>query len=101
MSVDGRVHNGRPRGQSSYVHVGKKPAKTSSRIVRDLFDLIDDASLSASTVGEKAGVHPVTLSYWKHGKNTPRLSDFENVASVLGHRLVLQPVEKRNVSASD
>lgn len=102
MSVDARANNGRPFGHKGYALPGtKKPAKTSSRIVRDLFDLIDAANVSAGTIGAETGVHYVTMSRWKHGKAAPNIKDFENVASVLGYRLVLQPMEKRNVSASD
>lgn len=92
--MDLRVNNGRPFGHKGYALPGtKKPAKTSSRIVRDLFDLIDAANVAAGTIGAETGVHSVTMSRWKHGKAAPNIRDFENVASVLGYRLALVPIK--------
>lgn len=67
----------------------KKPARSASKLVRDLFDAIDDTGLSAGAISTRTGVHSVTLSNWKHGKGAPRLTDFENVAQALGYRVVL------------
>lgn len=72
--------------------VGKKAARTASPLVRDLFAALDATGLSYGEIGARTGVHAVTLSYWKHGKNQPRWVDFENVAQALGYRIVLEPI---------
>ena len=69
----------------------KKPARTASPVVRQLFDLIDGSGLSHAEIAAITGVHRVTLSFWKHGKNAPRLLDFENVAQSLGYEIQLKP----------
>lgn len=69
--------------------VCKKPARSASPLVRQLFDVIDKSGLSYSQIESATGVSAVTLSYWKHGKNAPRWVDFENVARFLGHDIRL------------
>lgn len=91
---DGRVNNGRPFGRAGYALASsKKPAETVSRVVRDLFDVIDATDLSAGTLASRVGVHRVTLSRWKHGGATPTILDVEALAQVLGYELVLKPRE--------
>lgn len=70
--------------------VGKKPTRSASPLVRALFDAIDRSGLSYSQIEDMTGVHVVTLSYWKHGKNSPRWVDFENVAQALGYEITLR-----------
>lgn len=74
----------------------KREIKAASRVVRSLFEIIDESGLSAAAVANPAGVHAVTLSYWKHDGRSPRLVDFENVAQRLGFRLVLEPIEEKS-----
>lgn len=74
----------------------KKPARTSSRIIRELFEIIDASGKSASEIAHPAGVHHITLSYWKAGGRSPRVIDVENVAQVLGYRLTLEPLDQSN-----
>lgn len=69
----------------------KKPARTSSRVVRALFDLIDASNLSLASAGSPAGLHYVTLSRWKHGHASPLLVEFENVVQGMGCRLAIVP----------
>lgn len=66
-----------------------KPARTSSAVIRAMFDIIDQSGMSYADVSAKTGIHAVTLSYWKHGKNAPRWVDFENLANALGYRIEL------------
>ncbi|QIG74359.1 putative lambda repressor-like DNA-binding protein [Rhizobium phage RHph_N65] len=101
MSVDGRANNGRSPGHSGYALPGtKKPARTSIRIVKALFDIIDDTGLSAERIAATCGLHHVSLSRWKHGHSAPNLAEFENAAQSLGYRLVLEKVESPS-SVSD
>jgi hypothetical protein len=85
------LKRGRPPGQ--VFPAGKKPARTASSIVKDLFAIIDRANVSAVTVGANCGMHQVSLSRWKHGISAPNIREFENVAQTLGYRLVLEPIE--------
>lgn len=74
----------------------KKTATTASPLVRQLFEAVDASGLSYADIHALSGVHPVTMSYWKHGKNAPRWVDFEHVAQVLGFRIELVPLEENN-----
>lgn len=88
---DGRITNGRPPGHSGYALSGtKKPARTSSKILKDLFGLIDASNMPAGALADCVGCHKVTLSRWKHGEATPTILDVEALAQVLGYELVLQ-----------
>lgn len=71
----------------------KKPARTASPIIRQLFDRIDDAGVPGRELQRRSGVHHVTLSKWKHGTNAPRLTDFEAVAQAMGFSVVLVPLD--------
>lgn len=100
--TDGRAGNGRPFGHSGYALPGtKKPARTSCRVVKDLFDLIDAANIPAGKIAAETGVHHVSLSRWKHGASTPMITEVENIASVLGYRLVLEPIPLSDLSSQD
>ena len=81
--------------------IGKKPARSASRLVRQLFGIIDASGLSYYEIWARTGVHAVTLSYWKHGKNQPRWVDFENVAQALGHRIEIVPDNLSDVSGDN
>lgn len=70
--------------------VGKKPARSASPVVRALFDAIDASGYTYTKIASGTGVSPVTLSYWKHGKNAPRWVDFENVARFVGCTIRLE-----------
>lgn len=71
----------------------KKPPRSASPLVRQLFQVIDRSGLSYSQISRLAGVTPATLAYWRHGKNAPRWVDFENVAHALGYDITLQAKE--------
>ena len=69
----------------------KKPVRAASPVVRQLFELIDDAGISLADAGRPAGVHYVTMSRWRQGFSAPRLVELENVAQGMGYRLLLVP----------
>ncbi len=79
-----------PRHVASVV-ARRKPPRTSSHIVRELFRIIDCDPRSYGKISKRAGVHSVTLSNWKSGNN-PRLIDFEITAQTVGYRLALVPI---------
>jgi DNA invertase Pin-like site-specific DNA recombinase len=85
------MSKGRPFGHKGYALPGtKKPARAASPVIRDLFTLIDEASLPASAIAAETGCHVVSLSRWKHGRSTPMITEVEAIAAVLGYRLVLE-----------
>jgi transcriptional regulator with XRE-family HTH domain len=75
------------------LHSVKKPAETASKVVRELFDIIDRTDLPAAAVARETGCHRVSLSRWKHGLSSPTILDVEALAEVLGYELVLKPRE--------
>lgn len=77
------------------------PVRTSSVVLRELFDVLHNANYSYRSVAQAIGIEHSNLTHWKSGLSNPSLLTAEEFAQVLGYRLVLQPVEKRNVSASD
>lgn len=72
--------------KAQYIH---KPVRTASYLTRDLFGEIAEQHLTLRAVAERMGNHPVSLSYWKSGKHEMRAFDLENMAEVLGYRLVM------------
>lgn len=71
----------------------KKPARTASKVVRELFEVMDESRRSYKSVCMQAGLSTVAMSNWKAGKNMPRLSDFENVAEAVGYRIRLEKID--------
>ncbi len=69
-----------------------KPTRAASAVVREFFDRLDADGRSAASVGYAAGPHPVTISYWRSGKQSPSVSDFESACRIIGYELVLRPV---------
>lgn len=45
-------------------------------------------------VAKKVGIHTVTINNWLAGKTDPRLSLFEASLNAVGHKLVIEPIEK-------
>lgn len=69
----------------------RKPTRSSSAVIRQFFYIVDGSETRYKQVAARAGLHPVTLSAWRHS-NSPRLIDFENAAQSVGYRLTLVPI---------
>lgn len=93
MTTAGRPSGHEPTNKGKTLPGTKKPARTSSRIVRELFDLIDAANIPAETIASETGCHRVSISRWKHGRATPMITEIENMALVLGYKLMLVPID--------
>lgn len=77
----------RPAGK-----LGRKGCiSTASPVTQDLFRLIEGSPLTCTDIATRAGPHAGSLTRWKTGKASPRLSDFETVAEVIGYRVALVP----------
>lgn len=72
----------------------KKPTRTASKLVRRLFEIMDESGQSYGEYSGRIGVHAVTLSNWKRQGASPRLYDFECAAEVLGYRLEMVPIQE-------
>lgn len=71
----------------------RRPARTASPVLRELFDILNDDPRSDVKIGKIVGVHPNVLSCWRGGQRSPTLINFENTAQTLGYRLTLTPIE--------
>lgn len=75
-------------------HTPRKEARTVSPIVRALFDDAKARKIHMTTIADEAGMSRVGLQYWKSGRTTPSIVNFEIAAGILGYRLEL--VKKDN-----
>lgn len=89
MTRRGRPTGFSPSNKGRANWFNKGPIRTSSALVRSLFELLDADGRSAGSVAEVSGNHPVTLSNWRRGARSPNMIEFENVAQALGYRLEL------------
>lgn len=71
----------------------KKPTRSAIPAVRQLFEAIDKSGIGYRQISERTGVHAVTLTYWRSGKNAPRMQDFSNVAEFVGYKVALVPLD--------
>lgn len=71
----------------------KKPARTSSELLQKFFRILDLSGISYRNLAKNIGTHNTTITEWKHGRGSPRLSDFEHAVRALGYRLVLVRVD--------
>ena len=92
--TDGRSPGHPFAGAGLALVANKKPARTASPILRQLFARIDETGLAGRVIHKQTGIHFVTMSRWKHGCHSPKITDFEIVANALGLKLVLVPIEE-------
>lgn len=91
---------GRPPGTPGNRTRYTGPARSASPTVRALFDVIDRHKLSVKhDVAPGLRISNVSLSNYRHGKNTPSILAIEEIAAVLGMRIVVTPVS--SVSSTD
>lgn len=81
----------------------KIPVRTTSRILRQLFAIVEAKSYSQRSIGQALGLAHACMTHWKAGRANPSLLTAEEFAQVLGYRLELVPITEgeRNVSAAD
>lgn len=94
------VRRGRPPGTPGNKTRYTGPARSASPTVRTLFDLILERKLSVKLdVAPACGIGNVSLSNYRHGKNTPSILAVEEIAAALGMRIAVVPVS--SVSSTD
>ncbi len=71
----------------------RKPVLATSRIIRQLFELIENGNFGYDNLAKRAGMAKVGLSLMKRGRQTPIMSTVENLAEAIGYRLVLEKIE--------
>lgn len=67
----------------------RKPAVAITRVVNQLFRLIDERGLKYTILADRVGITTATMSHWKTGKHEARVTDFELLCNELGYDLVL------------
>lgn len=71
--------------------------RTSVRILRELFDLVDkDSPESFTTLAKRLGCHKQSIYLWRSGKSAPSILNVENMAQVLGYEIVLRKIEDKS-----
>lgn len=65
----------------------KRPTRTSVRVLRDMFALLDSLPVTYTEVARIAGSHFVTIHRWKSGVHSPRLTEIEAVLDAAGYEL--------------
>lgn len=74
----------------------KPAARTRSNVLRQLGELVDRSALSQAVIGERAGYSQADISKLRQCGNLRRpLTFYEDVATALGHELVLLPRRSR------
>jgi predicted transcriptional regulator len=69
------------------------PPRTTSPVMRELFNDMSDRVISQASVADAIGVSQVAMSHWRHGVTTPKLMDVEAFAEVMGYRMVLEKIQ--------
>lgn len=93
MKRRGRPIGHAPANRGKALVGNKLMPRTASPVIRQLIDEIDRTGLSGREIERDAGVSRVTISRWRHGRGSPRITDFEAVARYLGYRLKLESAE--------
>lgn len=69
------------------------PVRTTSVVLRQLFDVVHEGNYSYRSVADTIGVAHSNLTHWKSGTSNPSLLAAEEFASVLGYKLMLVKME--------
>jgi ribosome-binding protein aMBF1 (putative translation factor) len=70
-----------------------KTVRTSSTILRALFEEIERRNISQMSVAAVTGRTAGSVTHWKAGRATPDIVTVEILANVLGYRLVLERID--------
>lgn len=81
--------SGEPRG------IRAKLPEHAHPLVRQFFGLLNVALINRGHVAAKAGLSTHTICAWRRA--APQLPNFEAALNVLGYRLAIVPLEKRDV----
>lgn len=67
----------------------KRPIRTASPVLRELFEIAQDHGLSGLMFAESMDMHPNQLSGYRTGKHEPGIMTVESLAHALGYKLTL------------
>lgn len=67
----------------------RKPTTAITRVVHQLFRIIDERGLKYANIADRVGITTATMSHWKTGKHEARVTDFELLCNELGYDLIL------------
>lgn len=64
--------------------------RSASPVVRELFTAMKGCGLTYRQIARRAGMNHHQLPRWKHGISAPKVTDLENIAEVVGLRIVVE-----------
>jgi hypothetical protein len=64
-----------------------RPPRTSIRIVRELFEIVDVNPISTAKAARDASIYRDAPTKWRHGLNAPTVDLLEDFALQFGYRL--------------
>lgn len=76
----------------------KRPIRTASPVLRELFEIAQDQGLSGLTFAESMDMHPNQLSGYRTGNREPRILTVEEMAGALGYKLTLTRLDDTDSS---
>lgn len=63
-----------------------------TEIMKEIIKIAHDAGVTQREFAKKIGTTEITMSRWYKGERTPKISDVEKMAKVLGGKLCLQDI---------
>lgn len=69
------------------------PIKTSSPILRSLFDAAKLSGVTLDSLADSCNTHQARISGYRTGRNQPGILVVEKMAAALGYRLELVPLD--------
>lgn len=101
MEIVKKRGRGRPKGSPDghkRVRRGVMP-KSASSTLRQLFWRLDRSGMTMYELADAARMLPTSLSYYRHGVQTPNIMKVEELADILGYELKLVKKEKTDATA--
>lgn len=69
----------------------RREMRTTSPAVRQLFETIDAGNVSYAEIARRVRMSRAVLTSYRHGYRSPRVDTLEDIAEVVGMKLVLVP----------
>lgn len=67
--------------------------------IRALFAAIDASPYTMGMLAKKAGTNIWSINSWRHGRSTPKITDVEALANVVGMTIAVVPLRGANEEA--
>lgn len=76
----------------------KRPIRTASPILRELFELSEKLGVTQTEMANRSKIHPQQVSSIKAGRYEPGIMTVESLAHSLGYKLTLTVLDEGDVS---